>query len=200
MQLIYEHQTSYGLTMLANYTLSKCFSDQRTQGTATSAYRAQWLPGFGIKGDRGLCDTDAADVVHISGTYALPVGRNHTFLSNSNKVVDAVLGGWSVNYIYTYQSGEPLTVSCATATTSDFGCFAPVAPGANIYAGAHTTKQWLNPAAFSQPAAATQIWSVGLLCARWRTSASAGTGLVQPRRLRLQRVFRHRTDPSATPG
>jgi Carboxypeptidase regulatory-like domain/TonB-dependent Receptor Plug Domain len=157
MQLTYEHQTTYGLTMLANYTLSKCFSNQRTQGTATSAYRAEWLPGFGIKGDYGLCDTDAADVVHISGTYALPVGRNHTFLSNSNKAVDAVLGGWSVNYIFTYQSGEPLTVPCATATTSDFGCFAPVAQGANIYAGAHTTKQWLNPAAFVQPAVATAI-------------------------------------------
>jgi hypothetical protein len=72
-------------------------------------------------------------------------------------VLDAFIGGWSVNYIYTYQSGEPLTVPCATATTSDFGCFAPVAPGANIYAGAHTTKQWLNPAAFVQPGAATQI-------------------------------------------
>jgi hypothetical protein len=157
MQLTYEHQTSYGLTMLANYTLSKCFSDQRTQGTATSAYRAQWLPGFGIKGDYGLCDTDTANVVHISGTYALPVGHHRAFLSNSNKVLDAFIGGWSVNYIYTYQSGEPLTVPCATATTSDFGCFAPVAPGANIYAGAHTTKQWLNPAAFVQPGAATQI-------------------------------------------
>ncbi len=157
MQITYEHQLNYGLTLLGNYTYSKCFSNQRTQGTATSAYRAQWLPGFGISRDYGLCDTDTANVVHISGSYALPVGRQRTLLSNSNRVVDAFIGGWSVNYIYTYQSGEPFTISCATPTTADFGCYAPVAPEANIYAGPHNTKQWLNPAAFVQPANATQI-------------------------------------------
>jgi hypothetical protein len=157
MQTTYQHETSYGLTLLANYTFSKCFSNQRTQGTATSSYRAEWLPGFGIAGDYGLCDTDAADVVHLSGTYALPVGRNRSFFGSTSKLVDAFIGGWSVNYIYTYQSGEPLTISCATATTSDFGCFAPVVPGEDIYAGAHNTTQYLNPGAFEQPAKATQI-------------------------------------------
>jgi hypothetical protein len=161
MQATYEHQTSYGLQLLANYTFSRCFSNQRTQGTATSAYRAQWLPGFGISRDFGLCDTDATNVVHISGTYALPIGRQRTFFSSINRVTDAFLGGWSANYIYTYQSGQPLTISCATSTTSDFGCFAPVAPGANIYAGPHNTTQWLNPNAFLQPAAATQIGQTG---------------------------------------
>ncbi|WP_263350569.1 carboxypeptidase-like regulatory domain-containing protein [Acidicapsa acidisoli] len=157
MQATYEHEESWGLRMLANYTYSRCYSDQRTQGTATSAYRAQWLPGFGIKGDYGLCDTDATNVIHASGTYALPVGHNKQFLGNANRAVDTVLGGWTVNTIYTYQSGNPLTVGCATATTSDFGCFAPVVPGQNLYAGPHNQQQWLNPAAFSQPAAATQI-------------------------------------------
>jgi len=160
MQATYEHQTSFGLQMLANYTFSKCFSDQRTQGTATSAYRAQWLPGFGITGDYGLCDTDAANVIHVSGTYALPFGRQRELFNGVNRAVDTFIGGWSVNYIYTYQSGEPLTLSCATATTSDFGCFAPTVAGADLYAGPHNTKQWLNPNAFSQPAQATQIGQV----------------------------------------
>jgi hypothetical protein len=157
MQATYEHQMSAGLTLLANYTFSKCFSNQRTQGTATSAYRAEWLPGFGIAKDYGLCDTDATDVVHVSGTYVLPVGRQKAVLGDANKILDAFVGGWSANYIYTYQSGEPFTISCATATTSDFGCFAPVVQGENLYANAHNTTQWLNPNAFLQPATATQI-------------------------------------------
>jgi Carboxypeptidase regulatory-like domain/TonB-dependent Receptor Plug Domain len=157
LQTTYEHQLSWGLRVLANYTYSKCFSNQRTQGTATSAYRAQWLPGFGIQGDYGLCDTDATNVAHVSGSYELPVGRNKQFLGDANRLVDAALGGWTANYIYTYQSGNPLTVSCATATTSDFGCFAPTVQGQNPYAGPHNQLQWLNPSAFSQPAAATQI-------------------------------------------
>lgn len=157
MQATYEHQTSYGLQLLGNYTYSKCFSNQRTQGTATSAYRAEWLPGFGIAKDFGLCDTDATNVIHVSGTYELPIGRQKQFFSEANRIVDAFIGGWSTNYIYTFQSGQPLTVSCATATTSDFGCFAPTVSGTSIYAGPHNTTQWLNPNAFTQPAAATQI-------------------------------------------
>jgi hypothetical protein len=157
MQATYEHQLAWGLRVLANYTYSKCFSNQRTQGTATSAYRAQWLPGFGIRGDYGLCDTDATNVTHVSGSYELPVGRNKQFMGSANRLVDAVIGGWTANYIYTYQSGNPLTVSCATATTSDFGCFAPTVQGQGLYAGPHNQSQWLNPAAFSQPAAATAI-------------------------------------------
>ena len=155
MQLTYQHELGAGLTLLGNYTVSHCFTNQRTQGSATSAYRAEWLPGFGISGDYGLCDTAAPQVVHVSGTYALPVGRDRAWLSHSNSWLDAAIGGWEVNFIYTYQSGEPLTVSCAVATTADYGCFAPTAPGANMYAGPHDQAQWLNPRAFQQPAAAT---------------------------------------------
>jgi hypothetical protein len=157
LQTTYQHQTSFGLELLANYTWSKCFSNQRTQGTATSAYRAQWLPGFGISGDYGLCDTDATNVAHISGTYALPIGRQRQFFSSVNRFTDAIIGGWSTNYIYTYQSGQPLTIPCATSTTSDFGCFAPVTTGQSLYAPSRNPTQWLNPNAFLQPAAATQI-------------------------------------------
>jgi hypothetical protein len=77
------------------------------------------------------------------------------FLSHSNKFVNAALGGWAVNYIYSYQSGQPFTVGCPTATTSDFGCAANVMKGQDIYAGPHDQKQWLNPNAFANPPVAT---------------------------------------------
>jgi len=87
----------------------------------------------------------------------LPVGRGRELLSNSNRAVDAFLGGWAVNYIYGYQGGQPFTINCPVTTAAGFGCFAPLAQGQNIYAGPHNYKQWLNPAAFVQPALATQI-------------------------------------------
>lgn len=67
-----------------------------------------------------------------------------------------MFGGWAVNAIYTYQSGQLFTVTCPVAT-SEFGCFADVVPGADLYSGPHNYTQWLNPAAFSQPASATTI-------------------------------------------
>jgi hypothetical protein len=150
MQALYSRQLGAGLSVLANYTYSKCESDQSTQAS-TLSYRAQWLPGFGIKGDYSLCDTDATNVAHISGTYQLPFGKGRTFLAGANKVTDLVLGGWNLASIYTFQSGQPFTVPCASSTSAFFGCNANVV--GNLYAGSHNQTQWLNPTALTTPPA-----------------------------------------------
>ena len=157
MQTTYEHQMNMGLYLLANYTWSKCMSDQHTQASQNQQYRAEWLPGFGIGRDYALCDSDATHIVHVAGTYNLPFGRGRMFMSGANKATDAILGGWIVNLIYSYQSGQPFTVTCPIATTADFGCFANTVPGQGLYTGPHNRTQWLNPAAFAQPPAATAI-------------------------------------------
>jgi hypothetical protein len=159
---VYQHQLSAGLTLLANYTYSKCLSDQRSLIPASSlgsipAYRAPWLPGFGQSGDYGLCFSDTSQVVHASGTYNLPFGRNQAYLNNVNSVGDAFIGGWITNFIFSHQTGQPFTINCPIATTADFGCFADVVPGQNIYGGPHNVHQWLNPNAFANPPLATEI-------------------------------------------
>jgi hypothetical protein len=161
-QLTFEHQTSYGLQLLANYTYSKCLTDQQSNNSiigdnSNSGYRAYWLPGFGAKGDYSFCDNDATHVVHVSGTYQLPVGNGKTLLSNSNSVTNVFLGGWAFNYIYTFQSGSPLFVGCPVATTANYGCYADRVQGQGLYTGGHTPNQWLNPNAFAEPPTATVV-------------------------------------------
>ena len=131
-------------------------SNQNYNGSVAT-YRAPWLAGFGIKGDYGLCDADTTHVVHVSGTYKLPVGRDRMFANGVNRAADAFIGGWVVNGIYTFQSGSPISVGCPNSTTADFGCFANRVPGQGLYTGGHKQIQWLNPNAFAQPAAATAI-------------------------------------------
>ncbi len=150
LQTTYEHQTSYGLYMLGNYTYSKCMSDQHTQAQQNQQYRAEWLPGFGISHEYALCDTDATHLVHLTGIYKLPFGTGRMFMANASKAMQLLFGGWNVNAIYSHQSGQPFTITCPKAT-SEFGCFAFVVPGQNMYAGPHNYTQWLNPAAFAQP-------------------------------------------------
>jgi hypothetical protein len=157
MQLTYQHQMSNGLNLLANYTYSKCMTNQAFYASLDQSYRAQWLAGFGTQGDYSLCDTDATNVVHIAGEYDLPIGRGKTYLKGINRGVDAVIGGWALNYIYTFQSGQPFPVNCPTSTTAGFGCYAQEVPGQGLYTGAHKQQQWLNPKAFAQPPAATTI-------------------------------------------
>jgi hypothetical protein len=153
-----ERHFSGGLIFLANYTYSKCRSDYRGAETNTvGGYRAPRLPGFGIQGDYNVCDGDVPQIFHISGTYQLPFGAGKRLLGQSRGALNQVVGGWSANWILTEQDGQPFGIGCPIGTTSDFGCNALLVPGQNMYAGPHNENQWLNPAAFANPAVATAI-------------------------------------------
>jgi hypothetical protein len=72
-------------------------------------------------------------------------------------VVNAILGGWNTNWIYTLQDGQPGTVPCAIPTTTGFGCDALKVPGVDLYAGPHNASHWMNPAAFATPPVAATV-------------------------------------------
>jgi hypothetical protein len=40
-----------------------------------------------------------------AGIYEIPVGRGRRYLANPNRLVDGILGGWSVSTLFTYNSG-----------------------------------------------------------------------------------------------
>ena len=159
LQATFRRTFAGGLTFNGNYTYSKCRSDWRALAGMSTAgwYRAATLPGFGIQGDYGLCESDEPQILHFSGVYQLPFGKGMRFLSKSGGVLNQLVGGWQSNWILTMEDGTPFSVGCPIATTSDFGCYALLVPGQNIYAGPHNVNQWLNPAAFAQPAMATTI-------------------------------------------
>jgi hypothetical protein len=197
-QAVFEHQISTGLTVLANYTFSKCLSDARSVEGANSAayggpfynftftpYRAEWLPGFGKRGDYGLCAADTAQVVHASGTYYLPFGKSKAFLNNINGVADVFIGGWVTNFIFSHQTGQPFTILCPVSTTAGFDCYADIVPGTNVYGGKHDVTQWLNPAAFANPPVATKAGQSEYSPRSCQTGIS-GRGL-QPSQLALVR-------------
>lgn len=156
LQTVFQLRTHGGDSILANYTFAKCMQDANEFQFGVGV-RAPWLPGFGIRKDYQLCSSDATHVVHGSGTYNLPFGKGKLLLGNANRGLNAVVGGWAFNGIYTYQSGQPFTVGCPVRTTAFFGCNANLVPGQSLYAGPHNQKQWLNPAAFSNPPVATHI-------------------------------------------
>jgi Carboxypeptidase regulatory-like domain/TonB-dependent Receptor Plug Domain/TonB dependent receptor len=155
LQLTYQYRFSHGFNMLANYTYSRCLTDARDILVGTiGSYRAPQLPGFGIHGDYALCDFDVKQIFHLSGGYDLPVGHGQWLLTNASGLTNALLGGWKTNFILTLQDGQPFTVPCNIQTTADFGCNALVVPGVSLYGPIHNNNQWMNPAAFTNPAVA----------------------------------------------
>jgi hypothetical protein len=45
--------------------------------------------------------------ITANADWHLPVGRGRTFLGNSNRMVDGVVGNWVMGAIYTYEAGVP---------------------------------------------------------------------------------------------
>lgn len=158
LQTKIEQQFSYGLTYLLTYTWSKSLSDagDLLNGGSVNGYRAPDVPGFGPRFDWGLADFDLRNVFHFSGLYELPFGRNKHFMHDAGKLANAVVGGWSVNWITTLQGGQPISLSCPTATTSGTNCTVVKVPGQSQKLGLHTDSNgklnWFgNPKAFQQP-------------------------------------------------
>ncbi len=158
LQMVYQHTITRGLTFTANYTFSRCLSDQTSGYGYGSAggIRAEWLPGFGLRKDYALCSFDSANVLHAMTDWAIPLGKGGYFAS-SNPAVNSMIGGWKTSMVFVYQSGNPITVGCTIATTAGFGCNAPLVPGQSTTSGPHNIHQWLNPSAFVNPAPATVI-------------------------------------------
>jgi len=154
LQTNVEHRFGNGFSLLANFTLSKCLGNTRDMlDNGVGSYRAPYVTGMGIGADYGLCDINVKRIVHVSGSYQLPFGKNQRWLHTG--AASYIAGGWSTNWILTAQDGQPFTVACTTTNAAGLGCNALKVAGQNPYAGSHNAHQFLNPAAFANPAAAT---------------------------------------------
>jgi hypothetical protein len=172
------------LNFLVTYTYSKTLTDAADllNGGSTgnsSGYRAAYVPGLGPRFDYGLASFDIRNVAHLSGGYQLPFGNNKKFMAGAGKLENAVIGGWSVNWIVTLQGGQPITLTCPTATTSGTYCNDVQVPGQSQKLGLHTDSNgklnWFgNPAAFQQPCPLGAVAPAG--CFPLTGSAILGAG------------------------
>jgi Carboxypeptidase regulatory-like domain/TonB dependent receptor-like, beta-barrel len=154
LQVNLEHRTG-NLYLLSNFTWAKCRANTSENLTGGSNGQAPYLAGFGPQ--YTLCvDGGSPRIFHLSGVYDLPFGHGKRFLNNSG-VADAVLGGWSTNWIFAVQDGEPFTIGCNVSTTTGLGCNALMVPGQNPYQGSQTPAHFVNAAAFANPPVATTI-------------------------------------------
>ncbi|MEN3337744.1 MAG: hypothetical protein V7647_1420 [Acidobacteriota bacterium] len=104
--------------------------------------------------DHGLSDFDVDHRLVGSFVYNLPFGNGERIAGDSTGVKEAVVGGWQLNGIYTWQRGFPLTVTAADlgGLNDSFGANRADLVG-DPNTGGHTILKWFNTAAFAQPAA-----------------------------------------------
>ncbi len=138
--------------LLAAYTFSRSTDATSTGNTAfNTAYNDQ----SNINASRGLSDFDRTHRVTISYVYELPFGDGATGLRG------ALLRGWGVSGVTTFQSGTPFSIIDSAAGTAFLGAGstpllgASLAPGASLSQGLthgdihNRLNGYLNPAAFT---------------------------------------------------
>ncbi len=63
---------------------------------------------------------DCANPSHrmtVAGSYQLPFGKGRKYLSNTNRVLDGILGGWTTGQLFTWNGGPLLLFPGAQVTT-----------------------------------------------------------------------------------
>jgi hypothetical protein len=112
-QITLRHPGSHGLRMDVSYTYSHSIdmgSDaERAGGWATGSFSDilnTWKPYL----NRGNSDFDTKHLVTVDWVYQLPFGRGKALLGSSNRVLDAIVGGWQWSGITRVSSGLPYSL------------------------------------------------------------------------------------------
>lgn len=163
LQVFLNSQLSHGVHYTAAYTWSHALDNSNgafNTGTNTPGNRLFITAnGPDFAANYGNSDEDQRHVFVFSLLAELPFGRGHEFLSNSNRFVQALVGGWQFNTITSLSTGTPFDI-----TTSDYYCAscsshlisATINNRADIAAPITYKKsiyEWFNLSSFSHPAA-----------------------------------------------
>lgn len=101
-----EHRLSHGLSLIGNYMFSRLI-EQDT-----------WLNDTDPEPEKRISPFDHPNHFVVGATYALPIGKNR-LVNLQSRWANAILGGWTVNGIYTAQTGAPLVWT--NGSTSNIG-------------------------------------------------------------------------------
>jgi hypothetical protein len=146
---------SRDLALVVVYTYAKSMDDKSAAAGigATNGF-AGHMDEHNPRRDYARSDFDVGQRFVASYVYNLPIGHGKKVLNDASKPVDALVGGWSITGIATFQQGFPFSV----LANDSFGLLNTFTQRADIIGNPQSgfTKspsQWFNTAAFRQPLA-----------------------------------------------
>ncbi|MGA7155438.1 MAG: TonB-dependent receptor [Acidobacteriaceae bacterium] len=113
-----------GLEYTVNYTYSKSMTNAvGNYGLNNGGYNGD--PGFqnyyDSHADYGVAGSDVKHNLNGTATYALPIGHGRKYMSNANRLVDEVLGGWKASAGFMFYSGFPDTITAGSSNVNSYG-------------------------------------------------------------------------------
>jgi len=154
LEATYTHRWHSGLDLNVSYTYSKFLDNvQGNSGWAFPGSGSSVRNSYDLAAERSVDVTDIPHSLVVYYNYELPFGKGKKFGSDWNRPVNAALGGWQWTGILTAKSGLPLSISPAQNNLGfGFNQRPNVVPGVSPIPQNQSINDWINPAAFSQPA------------------------------------------------
>lgn len=146
LQVSYNQRPTHGLAFLVSYTLSKSMDDGCSLGANCNVSNV-----YNRAFDTQISDTNETNVFSASFTAQSPFGKGGGM--STNRFVNSVAGGWSLNGIVQLRSGMPFSVTTSNAILNNGGFNQERADlVGNPTSGGGTPEMWFNTAAYQNPA------------------------------------------------
>jgi hypothetical protein len=166
LQIVLNRQFARAFTVYGDYVWSKVISNVVSDDQTDSAAGVQGpLDYYNLKLEKAVNPIDTPHSIKVLLDYQLPVGRGRALLGGMNRVLNGVIGGWTLSAILQYHSSQPLLFTGSSPLSSGWNGAANrvnVAPGPLIKPGysrgafdylyqADPANTYINKAAFSVP-------------------------------------------------
>ncbi|MBA2527071.1 MAG: TonB-dependent receptor, partial [Pyrinomonadaceae bacterium] len=124
-QFTLRRRFSSGLGLSMAYTFGKSIDNQSVDpvGAASGGGLSTTNPRTptdirDFREERARSDFDRTHALQAASVWELPVGRGRRFLGSSGGVVNQIFGGWTVNSIFSFMTGEPFAVRSGSFTAN----------------------------------------------------------------------------------
>lgn len=124
-QFTLRRRFSSGMGLSAAYTFGKSIDNQSVDpvgaasggGLSTTNSRTPTdIRNF--REERARSDFDRTHAFQAATVWEVPLGRGRRFLGSSGGIVNQILGGWTINSIYAFMTGEPFAVRSGSFTAN----------------------------------------------------------------------------------
>ena len=117
-----EKRLAHGVTLLSSYTWSSNWDNLWGASSTLNGGNNGPQDIFNLKPEYARAIDDIPNRFTFAASFALPFGKGQPFLGSANRLLDAVVGGWSLNDVTVIQNGAPLAVT-QTNLSSSSGTF-----------------------------------------------------------------------------
>lgn len=152
-----EKRYSQGLTYTASYTWGHALADTGTTLSGSTGFGIRDI-GCGFRCEYSSAAWDVRQRFTYFMNYELPFGTGRKFGAGMNRVADLALGGWQINSVVTFSTGQPFTLGTLGAVGSFNSTRPDAVDGKDPFqapSSGRTPDQWWDVTAVKAPASGT---------------------------------------------